>query len=142
MPNMDGLEATRLIREAGYKKPIVALSAYSDVTNVKGCHEAGMDDFVSKPIQLARLKLVLKTYCPQIEPSVSTPSSSGTASGAVKTRSTGSRLRQDTSTTSKDLLSPGLASSPTLFAIPLAAPETPNSSRAAEEDDTNISPTS
>ncbi|KIW08923.1 hypothetical protein, variant [Verruconis gallopava] len=64
MPNMDGLEATRLIRQAGYKGPIVALSAYSDEANVKSCHEAGMDDFVSKPIQLPRLKLVLKTFCP------------------------------------------------------------------------------
>ncbi|KAF2401973.1 hypothetical protein EJ06DRAFT_370004 [Trichodelitschia bisporula] len=65
MPNMDGLEATRLIRTAGFRGPIVALSAYSDDTNVKGCHDAGMDDFVSKPIQLARLKLVLKTFCSQ-----------------------------------------------------------------------------
>jgi osomolarity two-component system sensor histidine kinase SLN1 len=64
MPNMDGLEATRLIRKAGYTGPIVALSAYSDDTNIKHCHEAGMDDFVSKPIQLPRLKLVLKTFCP------------------------------------------------------------------------------
>ena len=64
MPNMDGLEATKLIRQAGYKGPIVALSAYSDEANVKGCHEAGMDDFVSKPIQMPRLKLVLKTFCP------------------------------------------------------------------------------
>jgi osomolarity two-component system sensor histidine kinase SLN1 len=64
MPNMDGLEATRLIRKAGYAGPIVALSAYSDDTNIKHCHEAGMDDFVSKPIQLPRLKLVLKTFCP------------------------------------------------------------------------------
>ena len=35
MPIMDGLEATRLIRNAGYTGPIVALSAYSDDTNVK-----------------------------------------------------------------------------------------------------------
>lgn len=38
MPNMDGLEATKLIREAGYKGPIVALSAYSDEANVKVLH--------------------------------------------------------------------------------------------------------
>lgn len=64
MPNMDGLEATKLIRQSGFKRPIVALSAYSDDTNVKGCHDAGMDDFVSKPIQITRLRLVLKTFCP------------------------------------------------------------------------------
>jgi osomolarity two-component system sensor histidine kinase SLN1 len=75
MPNMDGLEATRLIRKAGFKKPIVALSAYSDDTNVRSCHESGMDDFVSKPIQIARLRLVLKTYCPEEEKVASTPSS-------------------------------------------------------------------
>jgi len=65
MPNMDGLEATRLIRKAGFKRPIIALSAYSDESNIKDCLDSGMDDFVSKPIQLAYLRLVLKTFCPQ-----------------------------------------------------------------------------
>ena len=66
MPNMDGLQATRLIRQAGFINPIVALSAYSDDTNVKGCKDAGMNDFVSKPIQIPRLKMVLKTFCPHL----------------------------------------------------------------------------
>ena len=66
MPNMDGLEATRLIRKAGFINPIVALSAYSDDTNVKGCKDAGMNDFVSKPIQIPRLRMVLKTFCPHV----------------------------------------------------------------------------
>jgi osomolarity two-component system sensor histidine kinase SLN1 len=88
MPNMDGLEATRLIRQAGFKKPIVALSAYSDDTNVRSCHESGMDDFVSKPIQITRLRLVLKTYCPEEEkiPSAApspVPSGTSNASGLV-----------------------------------------------------------
>lgn len=40
-------------------------SCYVTLINVlQHCHEAGMDDFVSKPIQLPRLKLVLKTFCP------------------------------------------------------------------------------
>jgi osomolarity two-component system, sensor histidine kinase SLN1 len=78
MPNMDGLEATRLIRSAGFKRPIVALSAYSDDTNVRSCHESGMDDFVSKPIQIARLKLVLKTFCPYDDVSSSSASAAGT----------------------------------------------------------------
>jgi osomolarity two-component system, sensor histidine kinase SLN1 len=138
MPNMDGLEATRLIRETGYKKPIVALSAYSDDTNVKGCHDAGMDDFVSKPIQLARLKLVLKTYCPEPELPASSLSSSGTAAGTARTRSTGSRLRKDSS--NKDQA--GNPASPILSSTPLDAPGTSASTREIEEDDTNISPKS
>src|ERR1700761_3611489 len=85
MPNMDGLEATRLIRQAGFKRPIVALSAYSDDTNVRSCHDSGMDDFVSKPIQIARLRLVLKTFCPSEDV---TPSSPGTNPGSSKERST------------------------------------------------------
>ncbi|KAE9966659.1 hypothetical protein BLS_006869 [Venturia inaequalis] len=64
MPNMDGLEATKLIREAGYTGPIVALSAWSHESNVKNCHEAGMDDFVFKPIRGERLRFVLDTYFP------------------------------------------------------------------------------
>jgi len=87
MPNMDGLEATRLIRQLGFKKPIVALSAYSDDTNVRSCHESGMDDFVSKPIQIARLRLVLKTYCPE-EEKTAAPSSPGLISGTTPGPST------------------------------------------------------
>jgi osomolarity two-component system, sensor histidine kinase SLN1 len=83
MPNMDGLEATRLIRQTGFKRPIVALSAYSDDTNVRSCHDSGMDDFVSKPIQIARLRLVLKTFCPNEEQS----SSPGPTPGPSKERS-------------------------------------------------------
>jgi osomolarity two-component system sensor histidine kinase SLN1 len=79
MPNMDGLQATRLIRQAGFSNPIVALSAYSDDTNVKGCKDAGMNDFVSKPIQIPRLKMVLKTFCPHLydndSPTCSLPNS-------------------------------------------------------------------
>lgn len=76
---VDGLEATRLIREGGFKRPIVALSAYSDVVNVQSCLASGMDDFVSKPIQIARLRLVLKTFCPHEEPSPAAASAVATA---------------------------------------------------------------
>jgi osomolarity two-component system, sensor histidine kinase SLN1 len=67
MPNMDGLEATRLIRKLGFSRPIIALSAYSDDANVRDCHISGMDDFISKPIQFARLRLVLEEFCPEKE---------------------------------------------------------------------------
>ena len=35
MPNLDGLQSTRLIRQAGYSAPIVALTAYAEENNVK-----------------------------------------------------------------------------------------------------------
>ena len=66
MPNLNGLESTRLIRESGYKAPIVALSAYSEDSNIKECLESGMNDFISKPIRRPRLKQVLKTFCSPI----------------------------------------------------------------------------
>ncbi|KAK8173343.1 hypothetical protein IWX90DRAFT_381988 [Phyllosticta citrichinensis] len=80
MPNLDGLQSTRLIREAGYSAPIVALTAYAEESNVKDCFDSGMDYFLSKPIRRPALKHVLKTYCPPIpeeaEPSSSSPPSS------------------------------------------------------------------
>ncbi|KAF2839330.1 hypothetical protein M501DRAFT_784136 [Patellaria atrata CBS 101060] len=66
MPNLDGLQSTRLIREAGYSAPIVALTAYSEDSNVKECYESGMDYFLSKPIRRPALKQVLKQYCATI----------------------------------------------------------------------------
>ncbi|KAG9205479.1 Histidine kinase [Epicoccum nigrum] len=67
MPNMDGLDSTRLIRQSGFSAPIVALTAYAEESNVKQCMESGMDFFLSKPIRRPALKHVLKTYCPPIE---------------------------------------------------------------------------
>jgi CheY-like chemotaxis protein/signal transduction histidine kinase len=59
MPEMDGLEATRAIREreeqAGGHIPIVALTAHAVKGYRERCLEAGMDDYVSKPIQPAEL---------------------------------------------------------------------------------------
>ena len=62
MPNLDGLQSTRLIREMGYKSPIVALTAFSEESNVKECMESGMDEFLSKPIRRPALKQVLKKF--------------------------------------------------------------------------------
>lgn len=66
MPNLDGLQSTRLIRESGFSSPIVALTAYAEESNVKECLDSGMDFFLSKPIRRPALKHVLKTYCPTI----------------------------------------------------------------------------
>jgi len=62
MPVMDGLDATRAIRaldgEAG-RVPIIALTANVQPEQVLRCREAGMDDHVGKPIQVAELLRVI-----------------------------------------------------------------------------------
>ncbi|KAF5663359.1 osomolarity two-component sensor histidine kinase sln1 [Fusarium heterosporum] len=62
MPNLDGLQSTRLIREMGYTSPIVALTAFSEESNVKECIDSGMDEFLAKPIRRPALKQVLKKF--------------------------------------------------------------------------------
>ncbi len=70
MPNVDGLQSTRLIREMGYVAPIVALTAFSEESNVKECMESGMNEFLSKPIRRPALKKVLTKVAtiPEEEP--------------------------------------------------------------------------
>ncbi|KAL2834020.1 Two-component system protein B [Aspergillus pseudoustus] len=62
MPNLDGIQSTRLIRQMGYSAPIVALSAFSEDSNIKDCMNSGMDMFISKPIRRPALKQVLRKF--------------------------------------------------------------------------------
>jgi two-component system sensor histidine kinase/response regulator len=65
MPVMDGLTATREIRalEAGRREtPIVALTANAMTGQLERCLEAGMNAFLTKPIELARLRETLERY--------------------------------------------------------------------------------
>ncbi|KAF2719829.1 hypothetical protein K431DRAFT_192960, partial [Polychaeton citri CBS 116435] len=66
MPNMDGLTSTKLIRETGFAKPIVALTAFAEESNINDCYGSGMNYFLSKPIRRPQLKKVLTKYCAPI----------------------------------------------------------------------------
>lgn len=58
MPGMDGLAATRAIRSRGGRfaaMPIVALTANAFPEDVKECREAGMSDFLAKPLRKSAL---------------------------------------------------------------------------------------
>jgi CheY-like chemotaxis protein/HPt (histidine-containing phosphotransfer) domain-containing protein len=59
MPKMDGLEATRIIREMGYQEPVVALTANALVGQAEIFMQNGFDDFVSKPIDIRDLNATL-----------------------------------------------------------------------------------
>jgi len=50
MPAMDGLEATRILRGRGYSLPVIGLSAGVSRTEQAACLDAGMNDFLPKPI--------------------------------------------------------------------------------------------
>jgi len=66
MPILDGYETTRIIRikeaEGKKKTPIIAMTAYVLDGDEAKCHLAGMDDYLSKPIEMERVKELLAKY--------------------------------------------------------------------------------
>ncbi|ADC61644.1 response regulator [Allochromatium vinosum] len=64
MPNMDGLEATRCIRQTprGARIPIVAMTANVFAEDREHCLEAGMDDFLAKPVMPETLYGVVERW--------------------------------------------------------------------------------
>ena len=62
MPKMDGMEATKIIREMGYKGTIVALTANAVVGQSEIFLHSGFDDFISKPIDSNQLNNILNRF--------------------------------------------------------------------------------
>jgi len=55
MPDMNGLDATRIIKEVNHDIPIVALSAYAFDENIREAKAAGCDEFLAKPFRVEDL---------------------------------------------------------------------------------------
>jgi CheY-like chemotaxis protein len=55
MPDMNGLDATRIIKEVRHDVPIIALSAYAFDENIREARAAGCDEFMAKPFRVEDL---------------------------------------------------------------------------------------
>lgn len=65
MPVMDGYEATKILRERGFSKVIVCgLSANAMQRDYEMAYEAGMNDYLTKPIKLQHLQEMVAKYLP------------------------------------------------------------------------------
>ncbi len=62
LPGLDGIGATRALRAKGLATPIIALTANAYEEDRRACLNAGMNDFLSKPIEIATLKAKLQTW--------------------------------------------------------------------------------
>jgi signal transduction histidine kinase/CheY-like chemotaxis protein/HPt (histidine-containing phosphotransfer) domain-containing protein len=68
MPVMDGIEATKRLREAGYNEPIIALSANAVAGQAEIFLKNGFTDFISKPIDVRQLNSILNKYIRDKQP--------------------------------------------------------------------------
>ncbi|MDR2193219.1 MAG: response regulator [Treponema sp.] len=64
MPDMDGIETTKRIRELGFTMPVIALTANAVSAAKELLLNAGMDDFISKPIEAYALNTILIKWLP------------------------------------------------------------------------------
>ena len=62
MPDMNGLEATKIIKEVSHETPVIAVSAYAYQENIREAKAAGCDDFLPKPFRPEDLMTMVEKY--------------------------------------------------------------------------------
>ena len=62
MPEMNGLDATRIIKEVNHDTPVIALSAYAFDENIREALAAGCDEFMAKPFRVEDLIEICAKY--------------------------------------------------------------------------------
>ena len=65
MPEMNGYDATKKLRQDGYTLPIIALTANAMKNDDHKCREAGCNEYISKPIDRNRLMEILEKFSHQ-----------------------------------------------------------------------------
>jgi CheY-like chemotaxis protein len=83
MPHMDGIAATRAIRERGLALPIVAMTANAFTEDRDACLAAGMNDHTAKPVDPNQLYATLLKWLPAGEPPATPPAPETAAPAAT-----------------------------------------------------------
>jgi len=68
MPGMDGIKTTKYLRDLGYTSPVVALTANAVAGQAEIFLQNGFDDFISKPIDIRQLNVVLNKFVRDKQP--------------------------------------------------------------------------
>ena len=62
MPDMNGLDAMKIIKEVDHNTPVVAVSAYAFQDNIREAMAAGCDEFLAKPFRPEELMMMVEKY--------------------------------------------------------------------------------